>query len=481
MCSTGEEDTSDEGDYGSLMAVSSGILDSNTKPMHTSEYPSRSIIPVENTTFEGQTIPVENTTFDDQTIPVENTTFDDQTIPVENTTSDDQTIPVENTTFDDQTIPVENTTFEGQTIPVVDTSLDSAGDKQSTDTKCAGTGSSINRQGESLKQCQEEMPNTDQNTEETLVYDRGNKILEPVELTVAYDIAADEGAEDLEDRKDASSVLFSEQESSLIIDTLPVASMHPDMQGCIDTSSEAIVRSPLVHVHKGSSENTSLQLAIPAVMPTVYHFASKNASELGGPLDQAQNIGGPLDQAQNIGGLLDQAHNIGGPLDQAQNIGGPLDQVQNIGGPLDQAQNMQPGMEEDDLSDDFSSLIPTRTTGRYSKQKVSTPQRGRGKRTRKEDTGSPKVPSQGKKKADSGERKQQPSLAKNRQGSGKNKQDISETPMKPAKALESEMTFEKDSSLTPPTSSSTPPTSSTCSLSSKGSHTSTKKPSITKV
>ncbi|KAL5456890.1 hypothetical protein EMCRGX_G034116 [Ephydatia muelleri] len=364
VCSSGE-DTSDEADH-TLMTVAlvPGIADSNTEPSntkHASKYAARGTIPVENTafegqiipvettmfegqtipventTFEGQTIPVENTMFEGQTIPVENTMFEGQTIPVETTMFEGQTIPVENTMFEGQTIPVENTTFEGQTIPTVDTLFDDQScvttvGKQSTNTWCTDTaGSTVNRQGEPLKQygpC-----SADQNIEQTVVYDGGNKTVEPVEPTVAYDLDADEGAEDLEDRKDVSSILFSEQENSLVKDALPVTSAHPSnawRDGCADedaySDTNVQIRSPLTH--QDNSDERSV------------------ASELGGSLDQAQKIGGSLDQVQKIGGSLDQAQKIGGSLDQAQKIGGSLDQVQKIGGSLDQAQKIGGSLDQ---------------------------------------------------------------------------------------------------------------------------------------
>ena len=364
VCSSGE-DTSDEADH-TLMTVAlvPGIADSNTEPSntkHASKYAARGTIPVENTafegqiipvettmfegqtipventTFEGQTIPVENTMFEGQTIPVENTMFEGQTIPVETTMFEGQTIPVENTMFEGQTIPVENTTFEGQTIPTVDTLFDDQScvttvGKQSTNTWCTDTaGSTVNRQGEPLKQygpC-----SADQNIEQTVVYDGGNKTVEPVEPTVAYDLDADEGAEDLEDRKDVSSILFSEQENSLVKDALPVTSAHPSnawRDGCADEDaySDTNVQIRSLLTHQDNSDERPV------------------ASELGGSLDQAQKIGGSLDQAQKIGGSLDQVQKIGGSLDQVQKIGGSLDQVQKIGGSLDLVQKIGGSLDQ---------------------------------------------------------------------------------------------------------------------------------------
>eukprot|EP00731_Ephydatia_muelleri_P031520 Em0023g27a len=384
VCSSGE-DTSDEADH-TLMTVAlvPGIADSNTEPSntkHASKYAARGTIPVENTafegqiipvettmfegqtipventTFEGQTIPVENTMFEGQTIPVENTMFEGQTIPVETTMFEGQTIPVENTMFEGQTIPVENTTFEGQTIPTVDTLFDDQScvttvGKQSTNTWCTDTaGSTVNRQGEPLKQygpC-----SADQNIEQTVVYDGGNKTVEPVEPTVAYDLDADEGAEDLEDRKDVSSILFSEQENSLVKDALPVTSAHPSnawRDGCADedaySDTNVQIRSPLTHQDNSDERSVASELGCSLDQAQKIGGSLDQVQKIGGSLDQAQKIGGSLDQAQKIGGSLDQVQKIGGSLDQAQKIGGSLDQAQKIGGSLDQAQKIGGSLDQ---------------------------------------------------------------------------------------------------------------------------------------
>ena len=392
---------------GQTVPVVDTSFDGQTIPVVDTSFDGQTI-PVVGTSYDGQTIPVVDTSFDGQTIPVVDTSFDGQTIPVVGTSYDGQTIPVVDTSFDGQTIPVVDTSFDGQTIPVVDTSYDGQAvpvghgctipdDNRTTTSQYKGCD-----EQEGKKKSDEwgkQVGSSEQQTAlfgQTVAYDLVDNTGEP---TVAYNLAIDETEEDSKDGKDISCVLFSEQESSPLVQDVPVVPAQCNIRN-VDSQHKGVCQDQKDGNPKDQKDGS----------PKDQKDGSPKDQKDGSPKDQKdgspkdQKDGSPKDQKD--GSPKDQKD--GSPKDQKD--GNPKDQKD--GSPKDQkdtslipqqanSQDSSPVPVEanpstdvadlkgakmgvhDDSSDDFTSLIPSVARGRYSKQKVNTLLKERGKAARR--------------------------------------------------------------------------------------------------